>query len=44
MTLVSSYLNIDRDSIIGTFTLKEISEDVEKRLNSVVVELVQQEM
>jgi hypothetical protein len=43
-TFLSTHLNIDRDSIIGTFTLKEIQEDVEKRLNGVYIELFQQEL
>jgi len=36
----STHLNIDRDQILGSFTLKEIAEDMEKRLNSVTIELV----
>lgn len=42
--LVSTHLNIDRDQILGSFALKDISEDVSARLNSVSIQLVQQEV
>jgi len=37
---MSTYLNIDRDAIIGSFTLKEINEDLAKRLTSITIELI----
>ena len=39
--LASTYLHIDRDQLVGSFSIKEISPDVEKRLSTVSIELVQ---
>lgn len=44
LRLVCSYLNIDRDAVIGTFSLKEIDAEIARRTTGVTVELLQQEI
>ena len=40
LNLACSYVNIDHDAIIGSFTLKEIDPDTSKRITGVTVELL----
>jgi hypothetical protein len=42
--LNTTYFNIDRDQIIGNLTLKDLPSGADKRFQSIMVELVQQEV
>jgi hypothetical protein len=40
LTLLSTHLNIDRDSVMGTFKLKDVATEMQTRITSVLIELI----
>lgn len=40
LTLLSTHLNIDRDSIMGTFKLIDVALEMQTRITSVSIELI----